>query len=130
MTRINCIPVEELSDQHLFAEFRELPRIRHMHPRNTEPTISCEYVLGKGHVMFFLDKGLWLEKRHKELYDELVKRYQRSDKNFETVIPLLSLDHWEEKYMNDWQPNEKEIDINVERVLDRILNGKINHTWS
>ena len=26
MTRINVIPVEELSDQHLMAEYRELPR--------------------------------------------------------------------------------------------------------
>lgn len=27
MTRINVIPVSELSDQHLIAEYRELPRV-------------------------------------------------------------------------------------------------------
>lgn len=27
MTRINLIPVEELTDQHLMAEYRELPMI-------------------------------------------------------------------------------------------------------
>jgi len=27
MTRINLLPVKELSDQHLMAEYRELPRI-------------------------------------------------------------------------------------------------------
>ena len=27
MTRINCIPVEELSTPHLIAEYRELPRV-------------------------------------------------------------------------------------------------------
>ena len=27
MTRINLVPVEELSNQHLMAEYRELPRI-------------------------------------------------------------------------------------------------------
>lgn len=26
MTRINLVPVEELSNQHLVAEYRELPR--------------------------------------------------------------------------------------------------------
>ena len=27
MTRINCVPVEELTDKHLGAEYRELPRL-------------------------------------------------------------------------------------------------------
>ena len=27
MTRINTMPPEHLTDQHLFAEYRELPRI-------------------------------------------------------------------------------------------------------
>ena len=27
MTRINLIPVKELSDQHLIAEYREIPRV-------------------------------------------------------------------------------------------------------
>ncbi len=27
MTRINCVPVEELSGPHLVAEYRELPRV-------------------------------------------------------------------------------------------------------
>jgi len=27
MTRINCAPKKELSDKHLAAEYRELPRI-------------------------------------------------------------------------------------------------------
>ena len=27
MTRINVVPVKELSDQHLIAEYRELPRV-------------------------------------------------------------------------------------------------------
>ena len=26
MTRINCVPVTELHDRHLVAEYRELPR--------------------------------------------------------------------------------------------------------
>ena len=27
MTRINCVPVEELHQKHLVAEYRELPRV-------------------------------------------------------------------------------------------------------
>jgi len=120
MTRINCLPVEELSDQHLFAEYRELPRVRHLEPRHSD---IKEYKLGDGHVKFFLDKGLWLQHRHEELKNELDAR------GIQTSIPVLSLS-WDSEFMLDWIPTEKDIEINIERILERIYNGKIKHTWS
>lgn len=48
MTRINQIPVEELSDQHLIREYNEIPRfIKQDINIEDSPTIYC---LGKGHV--------------------------------------------------------------------------------
>lgn len=61
MTRINLVPVSELSDQHLIAEYRELPRIFNLvlnaqykgkYPLDFK--ISDTYLLGTGHVTFFM----------------------------------------------------------------------------
>ena len=80
MTRINIgIPVEDLCDTHLLAEYRELPRMhstawsrwtrfQSTGPRPTRPT------LGKGHVLFFLPFGMYLHRRFCALCDELVFR--------------------------------------------------------
>lgn len=48
MTRINVIPPSELSDQHLVAEYRELPRVLKQNI-NICGAPAC-YVLGTGHM--------------------------------------------------------------------------------
>lgn len=57
MTRINLVPVQNLCDQHLLAELRELPRIPNAveKGRYSLLNVPTEYVLGKGHVTFFYD---------------------------------------------------------------------------
>lgn len=82
MTRINLVPVRELHDQHLFAEFREIKMV----PRSLERSVSARgvdgvlamippsYVLGKGHVSFFYDKGAYLRERYAEIRLELEAR--------------------------------------------------------
>lgn len=74
MTRINVVPVEELCDQHLLAEWRELPRMNGFAEKCAKPNIPNQYVLGEGHMKFFLDKGKFLERRHSQLTNELTKR--------------------------------------------------------
>ena len=78
MTRINVVPVSELTDQHLLAEHRELTRIPngilsgklkvHYDDR------PSEYTLGAGHVKFFTDKLNWLRIRYHDLHIECQKR--------------------------------------------------------
>jgi len=78
MTRINVVPVEELCDQHLLAEFREITRIPNgiisgklKVGYDDRPT---EYTLGKGHVKFFTNKLPWLFCRYSRLYSECLFR--------------------------------------------------------
>lgn len=40
MTRINCVPVEELSGPHLVAEYRELPRVFALAEKAAAPSRS------------------------------------------------------------------------------------------
>lgn len=117
MTRINCIPIDELTRQHCFAEYRELPRIRHAWPRREHPNIPKHYCLGKGHCTFFYDKGLWLLKRHKALYAYLVEYWGYNIQK----IPIIDLTHWPQCAMNNWIPDNNAMRLNRERIHERLL---------
>lgn len=80
MTRINIgIPVEELCDQHLVAEYRELPRMRafaearlaRFGSAGTRPVVPT---LGSGHMSYFVPYGAWLAKRFASLVVEMKLR--------------------------------------------------------
>jgi len=60
MTRINIIPVKELFDQHLIAEYREIIMVPAALSRTLkskvgfdESKIEDRYTLNKGHVYLF-----------------------------------------------------------------------------
>lgn len=110
MTRINCVQPSELVDKHLFAEIRELPRLRHLRPRHNVPQ---SYRMGTGHVLFFMDKGKYLEQRHRSLLAEWHRR------NHQCNIPALKLD-WPDDFMNDWMPDKVAMNINRERIQERL----------
>ena len=82
MTRINLVPPSELYDQHLFAEFREIKMVpkalsRRINAHGFHGVLSRipkEFTLGKGHVMFFYDKGRYLKFRYQSIREELDRR--------------------------------------------------------
>lgn len=123
MTRINCIPVSELTNKHLVAEYRELPRVfrlaRLPKPGEKFPT---EYTMGTGHVKFFYDKLLWLLLRQHEIYDEMKRR------NFNPLFDPEDLWLHHEQFNGDkpvhfwnkWTPTEKAMAINRARIVERL----------
>lgn len=102
MTRINLVHPSELTDQHLFAEFREIKMIpkslrrslraawQKEFDKNDSSNFSEErrklaikavlekipkaYTLNTGHVSFFYDKGAYLKARYALLRIELMER--------------------------------------------------------
>jgi deoxyribonuclease (pyrimidine dimer) len=80
MTRINAgIPPRMLSDKHLLAEHREIKRIpnhfkKHYHATSKKFTIPSHFTLGKGHVLFFIDKGTYTKTRYYQIYAECLAR--------------------------------------------------------
>jgi deoxyribonuclease (pyrimidine dimer) len=76
MTRINTIEPADLLDQHLMAEYRELPRAvkgaRKLSHRERLEINS--FRLGAGHVKWFFPLGGWLVKRHALIKAELQAR--------------------------------------------------------
>jgi deoxyribonuclease (pyrimidine dimer) len=116
MTRINCVPVEELTDKHLLAEYRELPRISalsHKWRQKAMDTLPETYRLGEGHVKFFYNKGEYLRRRFEE---QIVPEMQK--RGFKTNFTKYRLHP--EGLNNDWRPREQDISINKQRILDRL----------
>lgn len=122
MTRINVVPVEELSRQHLIAEYREITRLpgnlKAALNRKTKPfsfsEIPSDYVLGPGHVKFFFDKMEFLQQRFEKLVAEMLKRgYNPSYLDstiFKDCLP---------EFYNNYTPTEKALEINRQRIKER-----------
>ena len=118
MTRINLLPVSILLDQHLLAEYRELPMVGAAIPRSTPTSrrkIPESYILGTGHVKFFYNKLPFLEQRWKELVRELKKRGFK-------INPKQRQTHFDKFYEDEqieWQPNNIERRISADRIYER-----------
>ena len=72
MTRINVVPVAELSDQWLLAEYRELPRIikQDINIYNAPD----RYCLGKGHMKWAKKHAYWTMARYFDICEEMEYR--------------------------------------------------------
>lgn len=123
MTRINCVPPEELTAKHLVAEYRELPRIftlvRKAQDRgltDVDIMIPPVYVLGTGHVRFFYNKLKYLETRQIMLIDEMRKRGFKP--NFVKIDELMT--GINQMWYNDWIPDDKAMEINRQRINERL----------
>lgn len=120
MTRINCIPVEELTGPHLVAEYRELPRVFNLARKAAEKgTIKPKdvYTLGTGHVTFFYTRLTYLAKRHQALVQEMVKRgyhptFMEDLAQVHADIPAIC---W-----HDWTPTPEAQAINRARIQLRL----------
>lgn len=129
MTRLNVIPVCELSDSHLLSELREAPRLfTHVEKYGIKPSkIPPDYVLGKGHVHFFTNKLAYVYKRVIALHKTCLKRGIKSKFN---------LDDWRRRYATlppefkvEYLPSREAMAINRKRIQDRIRANPKQHRY-
>ena len=120
MTRINLVDPSELTDQHLVAEYREI-RLLTANIRRSFATsgpqaekIPPKFTLNKSHVLFFKNKGLYIDKRYAQLIDEMVKR------GFEPQHPTIDSQAWPMGFYKDWEPTEDDKDVVRKRIALRI----------
>jgi len=111
MTRINVVPPRLLLDEHLLAEYRELPRVFALAKVLPEGSAPSEYVLGKGHVRFFYDKTGFLAARQCAIIQEAQRR-GFNIQHTQAPAPIPGLD-------NDWFPDAEAIATNVDRLKER-----------
>lgn len=110
-----------LVDQHLIAEYRELPmvvgasRYRNWKLGSSIPKV---FNLGIGHLQFFKDKFIYLKRRH-----EIVKNEMRN-RGFYCEHLTMNLDEYPQQFCNDWKPTlEDSIKIR-NRIIDRLRSDK------
>lgn len=129
MTRINLVPVQELCNQHLLAEHREIKRIPNAILSGKavlDGNYGYNYKLGKGHVKFFYNKLTWLYARYCEIYDECIKR----GLNVHQYHYSFTRATLHTMYIQDmWHPTPDEIAISRERINARLLTMKVK-TWT
>ena len=122
MTRINIIQPEELTDQHLIAEYREITMV----PASLKRTLASKvgfvpskikdtFTLNTGHVYFFYDKGKYLNDRYDALVQEMKDRGFSPDPNRKFPKEVFP-----EHLYNDWMPTLEEQKIVRERIALRI----------
>ena len=123
MTRINCVPVDELTNKHLVAEYHEITRIFGLVRRNVEAgkdpakiAAPDRYTLGTGHVKFFYTRLAWVERRVADLALEMNRRKMK------VRLEMLKgiSDGLPAHLFEDWEPDEEALAINRERLAERL----------
>ena len=133
MTRINLVPPEELSDQHLVAEYREIFMVgsslqRSLRSPNwgeAKKSIPKKFTLNKGHVKFFYDKGKYLSERYDELINEMKKRNMNPNPS-----RTFKEEQWPDELYKNWRPNDIDLQV-VRKRIKRKINLKPNwYRWN
>lgn len=121
MTRINTIDPKLLTNEWLVAEWRELPRVPNeliKHPNRYKANeVPASYTMGPGHVKFFRNKLLYLQKRHVLICREMDKRNIKRD--LTVVVDLSSFGFLSSVLCKDWQPTAQDHNVNIERLIER-----------
>ena len=126
MTRINVVPVSELSDKHLGGEFHEITRVFTLARKRgaAHPKAPSEYTLGKGHVLFFYDKLLFITTRYSELASEIIRRTEQRGKTSKLdmiqigqviATAIVEVPH----LFGDYTPTPEALAINRQRLKER-----------
>ena len=130
MTRINVIPPSHLSDKHLGAEYRELPRVfglvRRAAERGEKPSDlrnPKEYVLGAGHVRFFYPRLAYISARYLILCAECSARGRKVNfGNLEELVQGIP-----REWFKHWTPTPTAVQLNIDRINER---GGLKHVNS
>ena len=133
MTRINLVPPKELTDQHLVAEYREIFMVgsslqRSIASKSWSKTLTNlpeKFTLNTGHVKFFYNKGLYLDKRYHQLVHEMKRRGMTPDPS-----RRFKVEQWPVELWNDWEPSLRDKQIIRERIKERISEKPGWYRWS
>lgn len=125
MTRINsAINVRCLTDEHLLAEHREIKRLPYCFGKaiasGSVKRIPDKFTLGRGHVLFFLDKMFFVLDRYIRIRDECKRRGLRVTDYLENFFTNSIPDSFKQNYT----PTEEERQLLIGRITERIMQSK------
>jgi deoxyribonuclease (pyrimidine dimer) len=130
MTRINSnVDPKQLMDQHLMAEYRELPMViaslkrslKTQSEREILKKIPPKFTLNKGHVLFFYNKLTFLKDRYAKLVDELLNRGYNLDHT-----RTLDFNNIPATFFNNWTATPTDNAVLEQRIREKIA---MKPTW-
>lgn len=112
------IPPRVLADQHLIAEYRELPMVLGSLRINgfklkSEPRLI--FGLGKGHINWYKTRLLYLKNRHNDVIDEMKNR------GFKCDGVKFDINEAPTEFHNNWQPTLQDSMIIRQRIKEKLL---------
>ena len=120
MTQINLVDPEELTDQHLIAEYREIRLLCSNLQRTLkskhgfqEKKVPEKFTLNKGHCYFFYNKGGYIHNRYDQLRIEMRRRGFEPKHKF-------PIEKWPGELYGYWRPTEEDKNVVRERIAQRI----------
>ena len=132
--RVNVLHPMFLCDQWLVAEYRGVKMGPKALSRSLgsllgvdKKRISPNYTLNTGHTYFFYDKNKFLERRLAQLVEEM--QFRGFETNFTELVDDkydYHPDTFNKEWWNDWQPDEAALNINMERLHERLLQKSLN----
>ena len=125
MTRVNVIPVYELSDQHLIAEYRELPRVIKQNI-NICNAPDC-YTLGTGHMKWAARHWKYTINRFDELCQEMQYR------GFAANYASSGLGKYAFKFngiAGNYNVSDKDIALNRARIKEKYNQKPDFYRWT
>jgi len=121
MSRVNVgINPKYLADQHLIAEHVEITMITgglRKHNYQIKSLLPQMFCLGTGHINFFKNKILYLQKRLNNVKAEMAARGFNTSCN-------INLNEFPKELCNDWQPDLRDSNIIRERISWKLRTGK------
>jgi deoxyribonuclease (pyrimidine dimer) len=129
MTRVNVVPVEELTNAHAFGEYKEILRPiskvknalvkypnKYAFYKAYSKKLPAEYTMGTGHETFFFDKLIYIAERYQQLCEW---RKARGYKYTEISIEDL-LDGLPSFVLQSYTPTQQALKINRQRIAERL----------
>lgn len=120
--RCNCgIDPKNLTDEHLFAESRELKMLPSLFKRVGSTSINkvpADFTLGRGHMLFFLYKSIYTLNRYHQVLSECHRR------NISVDDESYRWDTYQNSTFNlDYQETGKEKQILINRISEKIKSS-------
>lgn len=129
MTRVNVVPLEKLTKQHIVTEHKEIHRaIRqavNAVQAGRELQAPAEYVLGAGHQTFFAMRSAWVWERFLLVRDYMQRYYNTEfDQTFYLIVRCRArwLRRHAPKYWKQYQPTLEAKALNWSRLAERDPN--------
>lgn len=132
MTRVNTVPVESLCRQHCIAEIKEITRLFGFARAGTQKYGNAyqwrmhkkppaQYVLGTGHVLFFVDKLGYIAERYKLLCNE----WRCRGYNVNQISEEDLLSGIDKSFINGYVPTDEAIALNIGRINERLKGMRL-----